>query len=282
MNISFITYSGEPHISSDDLPLAQEFARRRILSIAHPWDLAADERRETDAYLMRSAWNYDSDPDAFLLWVDRIVDGGKQLINSRSVIRWNISKDYLFQAEIAGFEIPKTRKFIPGTSSPGSIAKNFASDDLVVVKPCISLSAHSTFLLKKAELQEKIAQLPNTHKAYLLQEYLPEITTGELSFVFFDGHYSHCIIKVPKQGDFRVQGDHGATRNLYTPSSEQIEMAATFLQLVPEVPTYARIDVVMRSARMVLMEIEVIDPMLFLGWEPAAAARFADAILRKL
>jgi glutathione synthase/RimK-type ligase-like ATP-grasp enzyme len=278
--ISFITYAGEPSISIDDIPLAQELEKRGVAAYPCPWDLPADSSIETNAYLMRSAWNYDRAPDTFLLWLKDLEKNGKTLINSQRLIRWNISKRYLLEVERYRLEIPKTRIFIPRDVDPRSLISDFAGSETVVVKPCISLSANNTFLVRKAELHHTIATLLNPEREYLIQEFLPEITSGELSFVFFDGRYSHCIIKKPKQGDFRVQADHGASRAKYQPAARQIEDALGFLKTAPEVPTYARVDVVLREERMILMEIELIDPVLFLKWEPESAVRFADAITR--
>lgn len=69
---------------------------------------------------------------------------------------------------------------------------------------------------------------------------------------------------------------------MHMPPPEQIEEASRLLGLAPSVPAYARVDVVMRGSTMILMEIELIDPVLFLEWHPPAAARLADVLLRRL
>lgn len=282
MTISFITYSAEPEISSDDIPLAQELERRGIKCQSRPWDGAEEVRDAASSYLIRSPWNYDGNPEAFVRRLEDLERRGSKIINSLQVVRWNISKRYLLEVEKCGLRIPRTRFFIPDQVESQKLIDDFPGMGTFVVKPCTSLSAHNTFLVGRTDLPERIGALQNPHREYLIQEYLPEIAEGELSFVFFGGSYSHCIAKIPKRGEFRVQADHGARRERYQPSVSQIDEASAFLGTVPEVPTYARIDVVIRNEKLILMEIEAIDPVLFLSWEPESSAKFADAILGAL
>jgi glutathione synthase/RimK-type ligase-like ATP-grasp enzyme len=280
IQLEFVTYSGEPEIAVDDLPLAYELERRGVVVSFCPWDLAEMRSGSARNVLIRSAWNYDNAPKAFLQWLIDEEERGARVVNSSKIVRWNIHKNYLFEARDRGATLPRTRRFVPGTADPRTLAAEFSSHDRVVLKPCISLSAHHTYLIRTEEISSALRDLPNPQREYLLQEYMPEIEAGELSFVFFAAQFSHCVRKTPKQGDFRVQGDFGATREIHVPTPEQIQGASRLLSLAPEVPAYARVDVVMRGSTMVLMEIELIDPMLFLGWESQAASRLADVLLR--
>jgi glutathione synthase/RimK-type ligase-like ATP-grasp enzyme len=281
IQLAFVTYSGEPEIAVDDLPLSRELERRGVVVSSCPWDLAEMRSGSARNVLIRSAWNYDHAPEAFLQWLIDLEKRGARVINSSGIVRWNIHKNYLFEARDRGATLPQTRKFVPRNSDPRTLAAEFSSHDRVVLKPCVSLAAHHTYLIRTGEIVSAVCDLPNPEREYLLQEYMPEIVAGELSFVFFAAEFSHCVRKTPKQGDFRVQGDFGATRNIHVPTPEQIQEASKLLSLAPEVPAYARVDVVMRGSTMVLMEIELIDPMLFLGWEPQVAARLADVLLRQ-
>jgi glutathione synthase/RimK-type ligase-like ATP-grasp enzyme len=280
IQLAFVTYSGEPEIAVDDLPLAHELERRGVVVSACPWDLRELRPGPVRNLLIRSAWNYDSAPEAFLQWLIDLEEKGARVVNSSEIVRWNIHKNYLLEAADRGATLPRTRKFVPANADPEALAAEFAGHDRVVLKPCVSLSAHHTYLIRTGEIFSAVRDLANPEREYLLQEYMPEIEAGELSFVYFAAQFSHCVRKTPKQGDFRVQGDFGATRVIHVPTAEQIKEASKLLSLAPEVPVYARVDVVMRGSTLVLMEIELIDPMLFLGWEPQAAARMADVLLR--
>jgi glutathione synthase/RimK-type ligase-like ATP-grasp enzyme len=274
-----VTYSGEPGIAVDDLPLARELESRGAAVSAFPWDMEHAPYDLAQNVLIRSAWNYDSAPETFLQWLAGLEDSGRKLTNSNALVRWNIHKDYLFEAANRGAILPRMLKFVPAHVDPMALAAKFAGYDRVVLKPCVSLSAHHTHLIRTVDVASAVRDLPNPEREYLLQEYLPEIEAGELSFVFFDAQFSHCVRKIPKPGDFRVQGDFGATRVPHMPTPAQIQAASKLLNLAPERPVYARVDVVLRGAEMVLMEIELIDPVLFLTWEPQAAARLADVLL---
>ena len=115
----------------------------------------------------------------------------------------------------------------------------------------------------------------------MVQAFLPEVTTaGELSFVFLGGQHSHTVRKVPRAGDFRVQQDHGGSRELVTATPAQIAEATRVLTAAQEPLLFARIDMVETPRGLVLMELEAIDPELFLALDPGAPQRFADSIAR--
>src|SRR5207245_9646327 len=103
---------------------------------------------------------------------------------------------------------------------------------------------------------------------FLVQQFIPEIETqGEISFIYIDGAYSHAVLKQPAAGDFRVQKEHGGSAELFMPSSALLDQASEIARAVPQLrdSLYCRIDAVARDGRLVLMELEVIEPELFLG-----------------
>src|SRR6478736_463824 len=122
-------------------------------------------------------------------------------------------------------------------------------------------------------------------EAFLVQQFIPEIETqGEISFIYIDGAYSHAVLKRPAAGDFRVQKEHGGSVELLNPDSALLdqanEIAATIAQVRDSL--YCRIDAVARDSKLVLMELELIEPELFLGLAEGAAERFAKAIVRRV
>ena len=120
----------------------------------------------------------------------------------------------------------------------------------------------------------------------IVQPYLPEITDGEWSFIFFDGVLSHAVRKRPVAGDFRVQPQYGGVTTKETPRPELVEQAAAILAAVPEEvehpPLYARVDACEVDGELLLMELEIIEPQLFFRCDPESADRFADAVVRAL
>ena len=152
----------------------------------------------------------------------------------------------------------------------------------MVLKPQISLSAFGTFRASLATadaLQERFDML-TAERAMMVQTFLPEvISQGELSFVFLGGRHSHTVRKLPRSGDFRVQKDHGGSRELVEAAPALVVEAERMLAAAGAPLLYARVDVVETAGGLVLMELEAIDPELLLGFMPGAPERFAEAIV---
>jgi hypothetical protein len=113
----------------------------------------------------------------------------------------------------------------------------------------------------------------------LVQPYVEEIgRRGEWSFVFFGGSYSHAVLKVAAEGDFRVQHEFGGDVRVESPARSLVDAAEKVARWIPRPWAYARVDGVEVEGRLMLMELELIEPFLFLSSDPAAASRFADAV----
>ena len=145
--------------------------------------------------------------------------------------------------------------------------------DSAVVKPTVSASAHR---LKRVWKSEPVVRVKGPA---MVQEFVPEIVSaGEWSLVFIGGEFSHGVIKVPTPGDFRVQSEFGGVVNVAHPNGEMVEAAKKIIESLPDLPLYARVDGVQCESGFVLMEIELIEPVLFLGLG-RAVERFAEAIV---
>ncbi len=128
------------------------------------------------------------------------------------------------------------------------------------------------------ELRARLGQLFD-RRPFLLQPYMANIESeGEYSLFFFGGVYSHAIRKVPEAGDFRVQEEHGADILPAEPDARLLKTAASLFADIEPLPTYGRGDWVRDDAgRYRLMELELIEPSLYLRTSSGAAARFAAA-----
>ena len=117
-----------------------------------------------------------------------------------------------------------------------------------------------------------------------MQPFLDEIArVGEWSLFFFGGAFSHAALKTPAAGDFRVQAQHGGTHRAVAPSAEMLRAAAAILKALPTETVYARIDGVERDGRFELMEVEVIEPYLFLPGAPEGAVdRYVAAVRERV
>jgi glutathione synthase/RimK-type ligase-like ATP-grasp enzyme len=278
--VGFVTTSAEPNITADDALVVPELARLGWNVRALGWDASAPEP-DVDAVVFRSAWNYHLKPDAFSAWLDALEARRTPCGNPVPVARWNVAKTYLAELAAAGARIPKTAWLERGATL--SLAEALRAHDFerAVVKPVISMSAYETWRTDAASApgQEPRFERLLARGAVMLQEYLPEVETGgELSFMFFDRQFSHAVLKLPRAGDFRVQNDWGGTRHAADPPAALVDQAAAVLAPVPGPLPYARVDGVVVGDALVLMELELIDPVLFLGWNPHAPRRFAEAL----
>ncbi len=114
----------------------------------------------------------------------------------------------------------------------------------------------------------------------LVQAFVPEVETlGEISLIYLGGGFSHAMLKRPAAGDFRVQTDFGGTLEPVVPRPGLQAFGDRVLASVTLPWLYARVDLIDSAAGPVLMELELIEPDLFLT--PAAAGQMAGALLAR-
>lgn len=104
--------------------------------------------------------------------------------------------------------------------------------------------------------------------------------TGEWSLMFIDGAFSHAVRKRPGGGDFRVQHELGGSLEPLSAPDPALALARDVLSAVPGAWIYARVDVVLTNGGFLLMELELLEPSLFLEQADGAPQRLADAIER--
>lgn len=280
LKIGFATSEDLAHLIDDDLLAAKALASRGAHVRPLVWtqgDLGAD----LDAIVVRSCWDYHLRPAEFHDWLSRIA--AKRVFNSADVLSWNLDKHYLADLGARGVPIPKT-VWVERGSSP-DLNQLLEENGLVqaVIKPAISLTAYKTFRVSLETAPAHQVMLNDVLEGgdAMIQEFLPEIITeGERSFVFFGGAFSHVIEKRPKPGDFRVQSDFGGTWKKGDAKAPSIARAQSVLKGIDTL--YARVDMVPRGEDLVLMELELLDPVLFFALEPSAPAQFVDALIRRI
>lgn len=282
MRIAFVTWSGEPDLTADDTLAAVALSRLGHLVSTAPWDSPVVNWREHDVAVLRSTWNYHHALDAFMRWLDALEAAGVVLLNPVPLVRWNAHKAYLLALRDAGIRVPETVLIARDAGRAELDALGSRSWTEVVIKPAVSANAHKTERMPSnplAFLRERVAALAS-HGDVLVQELVPEVGhIGEHSIVFFNGAFSHAVLKRPGAGDFRVQEKFGGTNVLVDVDEELMRACRQILEALPAVPAYVRLDVVRAATGCMLMEVEAIEPTLFLGMSRGAADRFARAIL---
>lgn len=240
------------------------------------------------AVIIRSPWDYQDDAPAFLKVLNKIEQSSAHLENSLQTVEWNIDKKYLRELESNGVNIVKT--LWRENLTQKHVAEYFTelNVDQLVIKPRISANADNTFWLTKENHQTFHPQL---EKAFSTSEFLVQpfmesvINEGEFSLFYFNGVYSHAILKTPKDSDFRVQEEHGGRLAAITPeTSLTIHAEGTLNAIKAQIgmPLYSRVDFVRSEQGFALMEAELIEPSLYFNMDEQSATRFAQAFVNRM
>lgn len=234
--------------------------------------------------VIRSPWDYQQDAPAFLRVLEEIAASGTVLQNSLAIVRWNIHKSYLRDLQAGGVPIVPTvwsTGFRPELLS--SAFEQFGASECVV-KPVVGANADDTFRLTRGSISvgddgDQLTALFRDREL-MIQPFLDSIVTeGEYSLFYFNGGYSHAILKRPAQGDFRVQEEHGGEVTATQPSADIEAVARAAIAAIPEPTLYARADIVrLADGRPAVIELELIEPSLYLGHSSTAPQLFANAI----
>lgn len=226
------------------------------------------------------AWGYQRDPARWFAALDQWEASALPFANPLSILRWNTDKAYLLDLAGRGVAIVPTLLSDALDASVLEMARSEFGTERLVVKPSISGGADGTYRL---DVNDPVPSDVGGRRM-LIQPLMESVSTvGEYSLFFFDGVFSHAIVKRPAAGDFRVQEQFGG-REEATPAPEgAMALAASSLTAMSSMPLYARVDMVAGPAgRFLLMELELIEPALFLGHAADGGELFADSILRRL
>lgn len=234
---------------------------------------------EYDSVIVRSAWDYQDNPDEFVKVLEKINKSKTVLFNDLEIMKWNMNKSYLFDLGNKGIPIPTSLYFEKYNSQATADSFYKLNCDEIVIKPLISASAFNTFRVRKNKLNEVDEILTSTffNRSFLIQPFLRNIVEeGEYSLFYFGGRYSHTILKTPKENDFRVQEEHGGILKLVEPNRSMKKTAEQVLKSIPKL-LYARVDLARTEEdNFVLMELELIEPSLYFNMAPDSAAFFAQ------
>ena len=269
------------NILADDGLLRDALARRGLTSVRVDWaDPTIDWSRFRCA-VFRTTWDYFERFVEFGAWLDR-ASRETRLVNTLSTVRWNTDKHYLPDLAARGVPVVPYRFLERGSTRPLADVLAEAGWDEAVVKPCVSGAARHTYRLNRrtaTDRQPLITALLDA-EAMIVQPFQEDVArTGEDSLMVFGGRFSHAVRKVAKPGDFRVQDDHGGTVREYRPTAEQVALAEQAVAACRPVPVYGRVDLVRdNDGRLAVMELELIEPELWLRFHPPAADRFAAGL----
>ena len=223
------------------------------------------------------AWGYHLDYPNWLGLLDRAEAEHWPMINPPALLRWNSDKAYLAELADRGVSTVPTLAVEACCDADLEEARRRFGSEWLVIKPPVSASASGTHRLgPNDDLPGDSARQP-----MIVQPLIEEISrTGEFSLMLFDGEFSHAVVKRPKSGDFRVQPHLGGVTlpSKAPPGAERLAKQA--LAAAPAKATYARVDIVPDDeGTLRIMELELIEPALFLDHAPDAGAAFTRSVL---
>jgi glutathione synthase/RimK-type ligase-like ATP-grasp enzyme len=234
--------------------------------------------------LFRSTWDYFERAEEWKKWL-AMVGQKTEMINSHETVLWNMDKHYLQDLMLQGINIPQIRYIEIGEQVRLTDLVSAMNEDVVILKPCFSASARHTYKITgpvSTELERTFQELIKV-EAMMLQPFQYSVPNqGEVSMMIMGGHFTHAVLKKPKQGDFRVQDDFGGSVTFYEPSKDEIKFAEAAVAACPSAPVYARVDIIEdNDGHLALIEIELIEPELWFRLKPKAAQLLASTIAHK-
>ena len=279
--IAFVTSSAFASLTDDDRLAVSALAELGLEAVPALWDDEAIDWTRFAAVVVRSPWDYFVRPAEFAAWLDRVEALGAPLWNPVELLRWNMDKRYLRELERSGIRCVPTHW--AEDASGGSLADVLRRNGWThaVVKPVVSGGAHETSLVSAATLDDaaEAGFRRLARQGAMVQPLVEEIRSeGEWSLLFFAGDFSHAVLKRPAAGDFRVQTAHGGREEAAAPPPDLVAFARQALAPVAGPWLYARVDICRHAGAWALMELEMLEPSLFLSEDAAAPARFARAV----
>ena len=236
-----------------------------------PGDLAG-----YDLVLPLFAWGYQRDVAGWYALLDQMEEARLPVVNPVPVLRWNSDKAYLGELGAKGVAVVPTVEVDALDDARLAEAMAELGVDEVVIKPAISGGADGTHRVAPGTPIPADALGQRRLVQPLMQGILTE---GEFSLFFFAGKFSHAIVKRPASGDFRVQEQFGGRETVWDASDAAQRLAAAALAAAPAPPVYARVDMVGDAAGTLhIMELELIEPSLFLHHAPDKGAAFGLAV----
>lgn len=272
------------NIESEDELLLRFFSQKGVSARTEVWDDPQVAWESFDVVMIKSTWDYFDKPEEFRKWLKDMERRKINLFNPVPVLRWNMDKIYLRDMEAANIPVIPSVWLDKGESFDlKSILKRLDADE-IIVKPRISGASKNTIKVGLGNLDEANALLQKLtiHEDFMAQPYMKEVEEGEHSYLFFNGQFSHAINKVPKKNDFRVQHYFGGSIDPIVPQASLLMQAQRVSDLFATECLYARVDGIVRNEILHIIELEVIEPMLYLFTHPTSFDTLLAAIRMKL
>ncbi|MGH7533355.1 MAG: ATP-grasp domain-containing protein [Gemmatimonadales bacterium] len=279
VRIAFVTSQALHDLTESDRLAAAALRGRGAVVVPAVWTDPSVEWGAFDQVIIRSPWDYYRHRDRFVEWIGALDNAGVTTRNPTAILRWNLDKSYLRELDVP--QVPTEWIERGAAVDLGQVIRDQGWGS-AVVKPTVSGGATDTWITTPATAAADHARAAPilARCGLMIQRFMPEIRDqGEWSLLFFRGRFSHATIKRPTKGDFRVQIEHGGSTHPATPTDALLAQAQRVVESVGAELLYARVDGLDVDGQLQLMELEVLEPDLFLQYSDGAADRFAEAVL---
>jgi glutathione synthase/RimK-type ligase-like ATP-grasp enzyme len=255
--------------------LVAALEQQSIGVVIAPWD-DATAWASVPLVVVRSPWDYSEAHQEFVSWA-RSVAAVTRMVNPFEVLEWNSHKSYLLDLASAGVSTVTTTLVHRDASDLDQAHALAAYPGEIVIKPAVSVGAIGALRAasSSAAAAAHLAELASAGDVLVQPLAHAVLDDGESSLIYFGGQFSHAIRKLPASGDYRVQEHHGGSVVPHEPTDDEFAVAAATLAAAPAATAYARVDLVHVDGSAAVMELEAIEPQLFLDRDPGAASRFA-------
>jgi glutathione synthase/RimK-type ligase-like ATP-grasp enzyme len=267
---------------ADDHRLIEALGARGAAARSVVWDDPDVDWNEFDGAVLRSTWDYVDDLPRFLDVIATIERSRCTLLNPPDAVRWNADKRYLDDLVDLGVPVvPLLRGGIEDVGALSAAVERAGWHDLVL-KPAVGVGGSGVVRASATELERALAAMPPGSEA-LVQPFVPSILDeGEWSYIFIAGRLSHVMRKRPAAGDFRAHSIYEGTIRPVEPDPADARAVTRMLARLPFDLAYARVDVVRFEGRLAVLELEMIEPMLYFDVAPGSVGELADATIRRL
>ncbi|MFB6345733.1 MAG: RimK family alpha-L-glutamate ligase [bacterium] len=279
-NIALATDSDHPELHPGFRQFADVLEERGLNPEPVQWT-SDTSWSDYDTVIITSTWDYVQNFDAYRSWIDTLEASSAQVWNPVDVLRWNMNKMYLKDLRESNQSIVPSVFLPAGTSVPVNRIVEEKNWSEIVIKPLVGAGASD---LKKFdgesldEAQEWLDRLADNHGA-IVQEFQESIReNGEWSFVFFNREYQYAVKKEPAQDDYRVQIAHDGTREGEEAPPGLIRQAQSAVDSITKPFLYARVDALANNGQLQLIEVEMVEPDLYLEYSENGPEAFADAL----
>lgn len=284
MKIAYVVGNDDP-IDPDpdlDIPFAIKAAEQLEIDLVFAnWNDKSIAWESFDAAVIRSAWDYVPVRDEFLQFAKN-VETKTKLFNSYDVMRWNTDKKYLSNLENKGVPIIPTKFASNIDEAMPAVSWAFGIAEAIAIKPTVGAGARlAGKATTEAEAIEFVKRILEAKRTAIIQPYISSVDDeGEKAIIVINGEISHVAKKVPAL----TKGGHGDAAGQLEITSEIKDIVKNISNAVNEWDDllFARVDVVRMGEKLVLMELELTEPWLFMQFRPEAGVNLFKALKQRI